>query len=142
MNPRGIAAFAVAAFLLAAPLAVPAEEETQGFAFTIVSRSLDAPGPAEPFTRLGQSGTPIEVRLMGRDLVALLLIVPFETVSGLLTINLQSQVWHRNPGGSLSYHSAIKTIAVPFGGIITFHPLGVDPRGVAPVSVDIRVDRR
>lgn len=160
MKPALREAVMVLSFCIAAPVIAAAQAGTAvpqgaqgaaaasgmpgapGIEFTIVSRFVNMPRPAEPLVRTGQSGAPIEVRLMGQDLVALLLIVPFETVSGLLTVNLQSQVWHRNPDGSLSYHSALKTIAVPFGGTIIFHPLGMDSRGIAPVSLDITVDRR
>ncbi|MFZ2781557.1 MAG: hypothetical protein WAZ99_08320 [Rectinemataceae bacterium] len=86
-------------------------------------------------------GAPVEVRLVGPNLIALVQVVPFERSDALLDLVVQGQVWLKMPDGSVAYQSTLKTLILEVGGTLFFYPLGVDARGAAPVAVEIVVIR-
>lgn len=86
-------------------------------------------------------GAPVEVRLVGPNLIALVQVVPFERSDALLDLVVQGQVWLKMPDGSVAYQSTLKTLILEAGGTLFFYPLGVDARGAAPVAVEIVVIR-
>lgn len=127
---------------LASPRASASSQPGQSSQALVAPRAAVRPPEwSLPLRKTTVSGSPVEVRMMGPDLVALVLIVPFETGAAFLTLNVQAQVWHRLPDGSLSYKSTIQTLELPIGERLMFFPLGIDARGEAPISLEIGVDK-
>jgi len=83
---------------------------------------------------------PLDVRLVGQNVVALVQIVPIEAGDSNVDLIVQGQVWVKMPDNSLSFKSSIQTLSVPLGSRFYFYPLGVDSKTGAPIAVEVKVD--
>ncbi len=83
---------------------------------------------------------PLDLRLVGQNVVALMQIVSIETGGPAVELIVLGQVWVKMPDNSLSFKSTIQTLNVPLGSRFFFYPLGVDPKTGAPIAVEIKVD--
>jgi hypothetical protein len=83
---------------------------------------------------------PLDVRLVGQNVVALIQIVPIEAGDANVNLFVQGQVWVKMPDNSLSFKTSIQTLSLPLGSRFYFYPLGVDSKTGAPIAVEIKVD--
>lgn len=83
---------------------------------------------------------PLDVRLVGKNVVALIQIVPIELRAAIIDLIIQGQVWVKMPDDSLSFKTTVQTLSLPLGSRLYFYPLGVDTKTGAPIAVEIRVD--
>lgn len=96
----------------------------------------------EPLTRTLPFSAPLDVSLAGKNVLALVRIVPVELHAAILDLILQGQVWVKMPDNSLSFKTMVQTLSVALGSRLYFYPLGVDAKTGAPIAVEIRVDRQ
>jgi hypothetical protein len=96
----------------------------------------------ETLARILPFAAPLDVRLVGKNVVALIQIVPIELRTTVVDIIVQGQVWVKMPDDSLSFKTTVQTLSLPLGSRLYFYPLGVDTRMGAPIAVEIRVDRQ
>jgi hypothetical protein len=84
---------------------------------------------------------PLDVRIVGKNVVSLMQIVPVETASAMIELFVQGQVWVKNPDGSVSFSTTFQSINVALGSRVYFYPLGIDPKNGAPIAVEIKVEK-
>lgn len=96
----------------------------------------------EPLSRTLPFSAPLDVSLAGKNVLALVRIVPVELHAAMLDLILQGQVWVKMPDSSLSFKTMVQTLSVALGSRLYFYPLGVDAKTGAPIAVEIRVDRQ
>ena len=84
---------------------------------------------------------PLDVRIVGKNVISILQIVPVETATAMIELFVQSQVWVKNPDGSVSFSTTFQSINVALSSRIYFYPLGVDPKNGAPIAIEIKVER-
>ncbi len=85
---------------------------------------------------------PLDVRLVGKNVVALVQIVPIELRASVVDLIVQGQVWVKMPDNSLSFKTTVQSLSLPLGSKLYFYPLGADAKSGAPIAVEIRVDRQ
>jgi hypothetical protein len=95
----------------------------------------------EPLTRALPFTAPLDVRLVGKNVVALLQIIPTNLKSSVVELMVQGQIWVKMPDESMSYKTTLHSMSVTLGSRLLFYPLGMDSRSGAPIAVEIRVDR-
>ena len=96
----------------------------------------------EPLSRTLPFSAPLDVSLAGKNVLALIRIVPVELHATIVDLILQGQVWVKMPDSSLSFKTMVQTLSVALGSRLYFYPLGVDAKTGAPIAVEIRVDRQ
>ena len=95
----------------------------------------------EPLAKSLPFAAPLDVRLVGKNVVALIQIVPITLRAEIVDLIVQGQVWVKMPDDSLSYKTTLQSISLHFGSRLFFYPLGVDAKTGTPIAVEIRVDR-
>lgn len=95
----------------------------------------------EPLAKSLPFAAPLDVRLVGKNVVALIQIVPIALRAEILDLIVQGQVWVKMPDDSLSYKTTLQSLSLPLGSRLFFYPLGVDAKTGTPIAVEIRVDR-
>ena len=83
---------------------------------------------------------PLDLRLVGKNVVALIQIVPMEAKGKAVDLLVQGQIWVQKADGSLAFNTSFQTMSLALGSRLFFYPLGVDPKNGAPIAVEIRVD--
>ncbi len=83
---------------------------------------------------------PLDLRLVGKNVVALIQIVPMEAKGRMVDLFIQGQVWVQKADGTLAFNTSIQTMSLALGSRLFFYPLGVDQKNGAPIAVEIRVD--
>lgn len=96
----------------------------------------------EPLSRTLPFSAPLDVSLAGKNVLALIRIVPVELHAAIVDLIVQGQVWVKMPDSSLSFKTMVQTLSVALGSRLYFYPLGVDAKTGAPIAVEIRVDRQ
>lgn len=86
-------------------------------------------------------GTPIQVKLIGGNIVALVQLIPFENGPNSLDVVASGQVWMMMPDGGIQYRTTVSTLSVTLAERMFFFPLGYFPDGSSPLVVEIIVDR-
>ncbi len=86
-------------------------------------------------------GTPIQVKLIGANIVSLIQLIPFENGPNSLDVVASGQVWVMMPDGGIKYRTTVSTLSVTLAERMFFFPLGYGPDGSAPLVVEIIVDR-
>lgn len=110
--------------------AAPAREGSPGISWSeTLARSL-------PFS------APLDVRLVGKNVVALVQIVPIALRAAIIDLMVQGMVWVKMPDDSLSFKTTVQSLSLPLGARLFYYPLGLDTRDGAPIVVEIRVDKR
>lgn len=113
-----------------AKAAAPAREASPGISWSeTLARSL-------PFS------APLDVRLVGKNVVALVQIVPIALRAAIIDLMVQGMVWVKMPDDSLSFKTTVQSLSLPLGARLFYYPLGLDTRDGAPIVVEIRVDKR
>ena len=92
--------------------------------------------------RMVPFAAPLDVRLMGKNVLALIQILPIALHAAIVDLIVQGQVWVKMPDDSLSLKTTVQTLSLPLGSRLYFYPLGVDAKTGAPIAVEIRVDRQ
>lgn len=92
--------------------------------------------------RMVPFAAPLDVRLVGKNIVALIQILPIALRSAILDLIVQGQVWVKMPDDSLSFKTTVQSLSLPLGSRLYFYPLGVDAKMGAPIAVEIKVDRQ
>lgn len=104
-----------------------------------------APAPAvdwsESLVRSLPLAAPLDLRLMGKNLVILVQVLPMGFRDPIVDLFIQGQIWVKNEDNSLSYKTTMQSMSVPLGTRIYFYPLGADLKSGAAVAVEIKVDR-
>lgn len=95
----------------------------------------------DALTRALPFAAPLDVRLVGRNVVALLQIIPMNLKASVVELMVQGQIWVKMPDESMSYKTTLHSMNVALGSRLLFYPLGMDSRNGAPIAVEIRVDR-
>lgn len=95
----------------------------------------------EPLAKSLPFAAPLEVRLVGKNVVALIQIVPIALHAEIVDLIVQGQVWVKMPDDSLSYKTTLQSLSLTLGSRLFFYPLGVDAKTGTPIAVEIRVDR-
>lgn len=119
--------------------------QSQGSSTAPKSSPASPEGPkdiawGETLVRNVPFAVPLDVRLVGQNVVALVQIVPIESGGANVDLIVQGQVWVKMPDNSLSFKTTIQTLSIPLGSRFYFYPLGVDPKAGAPIAVEIKVD--
>jgi hypothetical protein len=117
----------------AAPSAPKGESSAQGK--SVLIHWSDALVREVPFS------VPLDVRLVGKNVLALVQLTPIETGGQEINLLVQGQVWVQKPDGTLSFNSSFQSLNIVLGSRIYFYPLGVDAKNGAPIAVEIKVDR-
>lgn len=87
-------------------------------------------------------GTPLDVRIVGQNVVTLIQIVPIAMDANSVDLMVQGQVWVKRSDDSLSFKTTIQTLSLPFGARLYYYPLGFDAKAGAPIAVEIRVEQQ
>lgn len=95
----------------------------------------------EPLAKSLPFAVPLDVRLVGKNVVALIQIVPIALRAEIVDLIVQGQVWVKMPDDSLSYKTTLQSLSLKLGSRLFFYPLGVDDKTGTPIAVEIRVDR-
>ncbi|ADN02758.1 hypothetical protein STHERM_c18230 [Spirochaeta thermophila DSM 6192] len=69
-------------------------------------------------------GKAVTIKLVGKDLVVLARITPFERSDGSYLILAEGQVWTADEGDALRYVATVKEIPLKIGEKVVFFPLG------------------
>ena len=96
----------------------------------------------ETLARTVPFAAPLDIRLVGKNVVALIQILPIEMRATLVNLIVQGQVWVKMPDNSLSFNTSVQSMSLPLGSRLYYYPLGVDAKMGAPIAVEIRVDRQ
>lgn len=96
----------------------------------------------EPLARTLPFSAPLDVSLAGKNVLALIRVVPVELRVTIVELIVQGQVWVKMPDNSLSFKTMVQTLSVALGSRLYFYPLGVDAKTGAPIAIEIRVDRQ
>ena len=83
----------------------------------------------------------LDVRLVGKNVLAIMQLTPIETGGQEINLLAQGQVWVQKPDGTLSFNTSFQSLNIALGSRLYFYPLGVDARNGAPIAVEIKVDR-
>lgn len=145
------------AFSLTPPMVASLQNKGSDDEATIPSPSTGAPGsskansaPADKASAIKWSevlvrevpfSVPLDVRLVGKNVLALVQLVPIETGAEEINLLVQGQVWVQKADGTLSFKSSFQSLNLALGSRIYFYPLGVDGKNGAPIAVEIKVDR-
>jgi len=84
---------------------------------------------------------PLDLRLMGKNLVILVQVLPMGFRDPIVDLFIQGQIWVKTEDNSLSYKTTMQSMSIPLGARIYFYPLGADYKTGAPVAVEIKVDK-
>jgi hypothetical protein len=84
---------------------------------------------------------PLDVRLVGKNVLALIQLTPIETGGQEINLLVQGQVWVQKLDGTLSFNTSFQSLNIALGSRLYFYPLGVDAKNGAPIAVEIKVDR-
>jgi hypothetical protein len=84
---------------------------------------------------------PLDVRLVGKNVLAIVQLTPIETGGQEINLLVQGQVWVQKPDGTLSFNTSFQSLNIALGSRLYFYPLGVDAKNGAPIAVEIKVDR-
>ena len=95
----------------------------------------------EALVRQVPFSVPLDVKLVGKNVLALVQLVPIETGGQNINLLVQSQVWVQKPDGTLAFCTSFQSLNIAAGSRIYFYPLGVDSKNGAPIAVEIKVDR-
>ncbi len=95
----------------------------------------------KPQVKTALPGSPVEVKLVGESIVSLVRLVPFDMGGGKISIVASGQVWIRMTDGTVQYRVTMDTLSIPVADRLLFFPLGFTPEGIAPLIVEIVVDR-
>ena len=96
---------------------------------------------SDPLAREVPFSVPLDVRLVGKNVLAIVQLTPIETGGQLVNLLVQGQIWVQKPDGTLSFNTSFQSLNIALGSRLYFYPLGVDARNGAPIAVEIRVDR-
>ncbi len=97
---------------------------------------------SETLARSLPFSAPLDVRLVGKNVVALVQIVPIALRAAIIDLMVQGMVWVKMPDDSLSFKTTVQSLSLPLGARLFYYPLGLDTRDGAPIVVEIRVDKR
>lgn len=86
-------------------------------------------------------GQPIQVKLVGANIAALVQLVPSENPRGGLDIIASGQVWIMQADKGIQYRTTINSLSVSLSERIFFFPLGYAADGAAPLIVEIIVEK-
>jgi hypothetical protein len=110
-----------------------------------VARSQAEPAASiawtEPLARRLPVAAPLDLRLMGKNLIVIVQVLPIALRDPIVDIFVHGQIWLTTQDNSISYRTTMQTMSIPLGTKIYFYPLGADLKLGAPVAVEIRVDR-
>jgi hypothetical protein len=84
------------------------------------------------------SGKPVSLRLVGNNVVVLVMFTPYLKQDGAGFLVAQGQIWVEVPGKGMSYRTTLQTIPVALGETIYFLPLGANE--LADNSIEIKVE--
>jgi hypothetical protein len=84
------------------------------------------------------SGKPVSLRLVGNNVVVLVMFTPYFKQDGAGFLVAQGQIWVEVPGQGMSYRTTLQTIPVALGETIYFLPLGANE--LADNSIEIKVE--
>ena len=96
----------------------------------------------EALERVVPFAAPLDVRLVGKNVVVLFQILPIALRATIVDLIVQGQVWVKMPDDSVSFKTTVQSLSLPLGSRLYFYPLGVDAKTGAPIAVEIRVDRQ
>lgn len=96
----------------------------------------------EALERVVPFAAPLDVRLVGKNVVVLFQILPIALRATIVDLIVQGQVWVKMPDDSVSFKTTVQSLSLPLGSKLYFYPLGVDAKTGAPIAVEIRVDRQ
>ncbi|HWR10416.1 MAG TPA: hypothetical protein VN445_01205 [Rectinemataceae bacterium] len=84
---------------------------------------------------------PLDLRLVGKNVVVLIQIVPVALRAAIIDLIVQGLVWVKMPDDSLSFKTTVQSLSLSLGSRLYFYPLGFDAKDGAPIAVEIRVDK-
>jgi len=96
----------------------------------------------QTITQVTQGAAPLDVKILGTNIVVLMQIFPVETSPTKVSFLVQGQVWAKMPDNSLSYKTTIQTLSLAYGSRLYYYPLGIDAKAGAPLAVEIQVKRQ
>ncbi len=118
------------------PVEKPRDEKARSQAESAVSIAW-----TDPLTRNLPVAAPLDLRLMGKNLIVIVQLLPIALRDPIVDIFVHGQIWLTTQDNSISYRTTMQTMSIPLGTRIYFYPLGADLKLGAPVAVEIRVDR-
>ncbi|HEY9054695.1 MAG TPA: hypothetical protein VIO60_07740 [Rectinemataceae bacterium] len=103
-------------------------------------QSVESIAWTEALVRELPYAAPLDLRLVGKNVVALIQIVPMEAKGKMVDLLVQGQVWVQKADGSLAFNTSFQSMSLALGSRLFFYPLGIDPKNGASIAVEIRVD--
>jgi len=82
-------------------------------------------------------GTPVSVKMIGRDTVIVITITPYKNKDGGLLLIAQGQVWYKDGEAGVRYRTTVDTLTIGFGERVLFYPFGNKPETGAPLRVEL-----
>lgn len=96
----------------------------------------------QTITQVTQGAAPLDVKILGTNIVVLMQIFPVETSATKVSFLVQGQVWAKMPDNSLSYKTTVQTLSLAYGSRLYYYPLGIDAKAGAPLAVEIQVKKQ
>lgn len=96
----------------------------------------------QTITQVTQGAAPLDVKILGVNLVVLMQIFPIETSTTRVSFLVQGQVWAKMPDNSLSYNTTVQTLSLAYGSRLYYYPLGIDAKAGAPLAIEIQVKKQ
>ncbi len=84
---------------------------------------------------------PLDLRLMGKNLIVIVQLLPIAFRDPIVDLFVHGQIWLTTQDNSISYKTTMQSMSIPLGSRIYFYPLGADLKSGAPVAVEIWVNR-
>ena len=81
---------------------------------------------SETHERITIPGNPVNIRLVGYNIVLALQFTPFIRARGENILVAQGQIWIEIPNEGFYYHTSIQTISLEYNEAVYFFPLGSD----------------
>jgi hypothetical protein len=94
----------------------------------------------DSLTRSLPVAAPLDLRLMGKNLIVIVQILPIAVREPIVDLFVHGQIWLTTQDNTISYKTTMQTMSIPLGSKLYFYPLGADLKSGAPVAVEIRVD--
>jgi len=100
-----------------------------------------APSWNEARRKVTIPGQPVEIKLLGTNVVVAVLLTPYLRRDGSGFLVAHGQIWMETPDRGIRYHASMQTVPVSFGEPIHFFPLGPARGDAASIEVIVTMYR-
>jgi len=93
----------------------------------------------ESETKTAFPGSPVNLRLVGSNIVIAMQFTPFLRRQGNVLV-AQGQIWLEDSNGQVSYHTSLQTIPMELNEPIYFFPLGTSPQNNPIIEIMLTIN--